>query len=114
MPLAAAKVNRGTLRTVLPLLPGALFTVAADRDAGADRGSETWSPSSHCYSVSVSHFLPQSSLAASLAAPFLRSGSNRKATFVDGNFSECEDWRRSTLGEAATRPHRITCRKLTR
>jgi hypothetical protein len=37
-----------------------------------------------------------------------------KVTFFDGNFSEYEDWRKKTLGEAATRPHRITYRKLTR
>ena len=29
------------------------------------------------------------------------------------NFSEYEEWRRQTLGDAATRPHRITYRKLT-
>ena len=37
-----------------------------------------------------------------------------KVTFFDGNFSEYEEWRRSTLGDTATRPHRITYRKLTR
>ena len=37
-----------------------------------------------------------------------------KVTFFDGDFAEYEDWRRATLGEAATRPHRITYRKLTR
>jgi energy-dependent translational throttle protein EttA len=37
-----------------------------------------------------------------------------KVTFFDGNFSEYEDWRRATLGDAATRPHRITYRKLMR
>ncbi|MGV8038923.1 MAG: energy-dependent translational throttle protein EttA [Thermoanaerobaculaceae bacterium] len=35
-------------------------------------------------------------------------------TMFDGNFSEYEEYRRKTLGEAATRPHRITYRKLTR
>lgn len=30
------------------------------------------------------------------------------------NFSEYEEWRRQQLGDAATRPHRITHRKLTR
>jgi uncharacterized protein YbaR (Trm112 family) len=35
-------------------------------------------------------------------------------TFFDGNFSEYEEWRRKTLGEEASRPHRITYRKLTR
>jgi sulfate-transporting ATPase len=32
----------------------------------------------------------------------------------EGNFSEYEDWRRSKLGEEATRPHRISYRRLTR
>jgi len=32
----------------------------------------------------------------------------------EGNFTEYEDWRRSTLGEEATRPHRISYRRLTR
>jgi ATPase subunit of ABC transporter with duplicated ATPase domains len=39
---------------------------------------------------------------------------NSKVTFFDGNFPEYEAWRTQTLGEAATRPHRITYRKLTR
>jgi hypothetical protein len=30
------------------------------------------------------------------------------------NFSEYEEWRKQQLGDAATRPHRITYRKLTR
>jgi ATPase subunit of ABC transporter with duplicated ATPase domains len=34
--------------------------------------------------------------------------------FFEGNFTEYEDWRRSNLGEEATRPHRISYRKLTR
>jgi hypothetical protein len=37
-----------------------------------------------------------------------------KVTFFDGNFSEYEEWRRQTLGDAAARPHRTTYRKLTR
>ena len=37
-----------------------------------------------------------------------------KVTFFDGNFSEYEEWRKQQLGDAATRPHRITYRKLTR
>ena len=37
-----------------------------------------------------------------------------KVTFFDGNFTDYEQWRRKTLGEEATRPHRITYRKLTR
>jgi len=34
--------------------------------------------------------------------------------FFEGNFTEYEDWRRSNLGEEATRPHRISYRRLTR
>jgi hypothetical protein len=37
-----------------------------------------------------------------------------KVNLFDGNFSEYEEWRRQTLGDAATMPHRITYRKLTR
>jgi hypothetical protein len=37
-----------------------------------------------------------------------------KVTFFDGNLSKHEEWRKEALGDAATRPHRITCRKLTR
>ena len=37
-----------------------------------------------------------------------------KVTFFDGNFSEYEEWRKQQLGDAATRPHRITYRRLTR
>ncbi|HPA79893.1 MAG TPA: energy-dependent translational throttle protein EttA [Thermoanaerobaculales bacterium] len=32
----------------------------------------------------------------------------------EGNFTEYEEWRRSTLGDEATRPHRISYRRLTR
>jgi hypothetical protein len=35
-------------------------------------------------------------------------------TGQDDNLSEYEDWRKQQLGDAATRPHRITYRKLTR
>ncbi|MGV8038926.1 MAG: hypothetical protein AB2L07_02210 [Thermoanaerobaculaceae bacterium] len=37
-----------------------------------------------------------------------------KVTMFDGRFSEYEEHRRNTLGDAATRPHRITYRTLTR
>ena len=37
-----------------------------------------------------------------------------KVTLFDGHFSEYEEWRKQTLGDAATRPHGITYRKLTR
>ena len=49
-----------------------------------------------------------------IATHILAFEGESKVTFFVGNFSEYEDWRRSTLGEAATRPHRITYRKLTR
>jgi hypothetical protein len=54
------------------------------------------------------------SLAAPLATRLLRFEGDSKVTFFDGNFSEYEEWRRKTLGDAATRPHRITYRRLTR
>jgi len=49
-----------------------------------------------------------------IATHILAFEGESKVTFFDGNFSEYEEWRRQTLGEAATRPHRITYRKLTR
>jgi sulfate-transporting ATPase len=49
-----------------------------------------------------------------IATHILTFEGDSKVTFFDGNFSEYEGWRRQTLGDAATRPHRITYRKLTR
>ena len=49
-----------------------------------------------------------------IATHILAFEGDSKVTLFDGNFSEYEEWRRATLGEAATRPHRITYRKLTR
>ena len=49
-----------------------------------------------------------------IATHILVREGNSKVTFFDGNFSGYEDWCRQTLGDAATRPHRITYRKLTR
>jgi energy-dependent translational throttle protein EttA len=49
-----------------------------------------------------------------IATHILAFEGDSKVTFFDGNFSEYEGWRRATLGDAATRPHRITYRKLTR
>ena len=49
-----------------------------------------------------------------IATHILAFEGESKVTFFDGNFSEYEEWRRQTLGDAATRPHRITYRKLTR
>jgi len=57
---------------------------------------------------------PHSSLVAFLARRFPRFEGESKVTFFDGNFSTYEDWRQQTFGDAATRPHRITYRKLTR
>ncbi len=61
--------------------------------------------------VVISH---DRSLPDRIAAHILVFEGESKVTFFDGNFSEYEDWRRKTLGEAAVRPHRITYRKLTR
>jgi ATPase subunit of ABC transporter with duplicated ATPase domains len=49
-----------------------------------------------------------------IATHILAFEGESKVTFFDGNFSEYEDWRRRTLGEAAIRPHRITFRMVTR
>ncbi len=49
-----------------------------------------------------------------IATHILAFEGDSKVTFFDGNFSEYEDWRKQQLGDAATRPHRITYRKLTR
>jgi hypothetical protein len=54
------------------------------------------------------------SLPDRIATRILAFEGDSKVTFFDGNFSEYEDGRRQTLGDAATRPHRITYRKLTR
>ena len=49
-----------------------------------------------------------------IATHILAFEGDSKVTFFDGNFTEYEDWRKQQLGDAATRPHRITYRKLTR
>lgn len=49
-----------------------------------------------------------------IATHILAFEGESKVTFFDGNLSEYEEWRRKTLGEEATRAHRITYRKLTR
>ena len=49
-----------------------------------------------------------------IATHILAFEEESKVTFFDGNFTDYEAWRRKTLGEEATRPHRITYRKLTR
>ena len=40
--------------------------------------------------------------------------SESKVTFLDGTFTEYEAWHTQQLGDAATGPHRITYRRLTR
>jgi sulfate-transporting ATPase len=49
-----------------------------------------------------------------IATHILAFEGDSKVNFFDGNFTEYEDWRKQRLGDAATRPHRITYRKLTR
>jgi ATP-binding cassette ChvD family protein len=49
-----------------------------------------------------------------IATHILAFEGESKVTFFDGNFTDYEAWRRKTLGQEATRPHRITYRKLTR
>ncbi len=49
-----------------------------------------------------------------IATHILAFEGDSTVTFFDGNFSEYESWRRSTLGDEATKPHRITYRRLTR
>ncbi len=61
--------------------------------------------------VVISH---DRSLPDRIATHILAFEGESKVTFFDGNFSEHEDWRKKTLGEAALRPRRITYRKLTR
>jgi hypothetical protein len=50
----------------------------------------------------------QSSLARALPTRLFRPEGESRVTFFDGNFSEYEQWRRKTLGDAAAHPHRIT------
>ena len=49
-----------------------------------------------------------------IATHILAFEGDSKVTFFDGNFTEYEEWRKQQVGDAATRPHRITYRKLTR
>ncbi|HNX51026.1 MAG TPA: energy-dependent translational throttle protein EttA [Thermoanaerobaculaceae bacterium] len=49
-----------------------------------------------------------------IATHILAFEGDSKVTFFDGNFTDYEEYRRTTLGDSATRPHRITYRKLTR
>jgi ATP-binding cassette ChvD family protein len=49
-----------------------------------------------------------------IATHILAFEGDSKLDFFEGNFTEYEEWRRSNLGEEATRPHRISYRRLTR
>lgn len=49
-----------------------------------------------------------------VATHILAFEGDSKVTMFEGDFTEYEEWRRATLGEAAARPHRLTYRKLTR
>ena len=49
-----------------------------------------------------------------IATHILAFEGDSKVDFFEGNFSEYEEDRKRRLGDAATRPHRITYRKLTR
>ena len=39
-------------------------------------------------------------------------GDEGKVTFYEGNFSDYEEWKKKTLGEAATQPHRIKYKRI--
>jgi hypothetical protein len=56
----------------------------------------------------------QSTLAGAPPPLFCRPEGESKVTFFDRRLVEYEQWRRKTLGEEVSRPHRITYRKLTR
>ena len=42
-----------------------------------------------------------------IATHILDYGDEGKVTFYEGNFSDYEEWKKKTLGDAATQPHRI-------
>ena len=48
-----------------------------------------------------------------MATHMLAFEGDSQVGWFEGNFQEYEDHRRRTLGEEATRPHRITYRRLT-
>ena len=52
------------------------------------------------------------SCAASIATHILDYGDEGKVTFYEGNFSDYEEWKKKTLGEAATQPHRIKYKRI--
>jgi energy-dependent translational throttle protein EttA len=49
-----------------------------------------------------------------IATHVLAFEGDSKVTWFEGNFDAYEEWRRSQLGDAADRPHRITYKKLVR
>ena len=63
--------------------------------------------------LSAGVILHDRSLPDRIATHILAFEGDSKVTFFDGNFSEYEDWRRQTLGDAATRAHPFTCGKPT-
>lgn len=89
-------------QTRLPCLPQAVNTLRALED-GLDQFAG-------CVVV-ISHdrwFLDR------IATHILAFEGESMVTFFDGDFTEYEEWRKKQLGDATTRPHRITYRKLTR
>ena len=47
-----------------------------------------------------------------IATHILDYGDEGKVTFYEGNFSDYEEWKKKTLGEASTQPHRIKYKRI--
>ena len=47
-----------------------------------------------------------------IATHILDYGDEGKVTFYEGNFSDYEEWKKKTLGKAATQPHRIKYKRI--
>ena len=47
-----------------------------------------------------------------IATHILDYGDEGKVTFYEGNFSDYEEWKKKTLGDAATQPHRIKYKRI--
>ncbi|MEX4473552.1 energy-dependent translational throttle protein EttA [Haemophilus influenzae] len=47
-----------------------------------------------------------------IATHILDYGDEGKVTFYEGNFSDYEEWKKKTLGHAATQPHRIKYKRI--
>ena len=47
-----------------------------------------------------------------IATHILDYGDEGKVTFYEGNFSDYEEWKKKTLGEATTQPHRIKYKRI--